>query len=58
MSSGASLAFMVIGLLAMAVAFGTLWRRSRPDAAAQPGSHSQLEREAEQILARAEVEVS
>jgi ribonucrease Y len=57
-SSGASLAFMVVGLLAMAVAFGTLWRRSRPDAAAQPGSRSQLEREAEQILARAEAEAA
>jgi ribonucrease Y len=49
---------MVIGLLAMAVAFGTLWRRSRPGAAAQPGSHTQLEREAEQIIARAEAEAA
>jgi ribonucrease Y len=72
-SSGISLAFMVIGLLALVLAFGVLWRRtavgSRLASAdaiqltdqAEAERRSQLEKlekEAEQLRARAEAEAA
>jgi ribonuclease Y len=64
-SSGLSLAFMVIGLLAVIFALGVVWRRTAnaPGDTAQlaQAERSQLEqvtREAEQIRARAETEAT
>jgi ribonuclease Y len=58
-----ALVFMVIGLLAMAVAFGTLWRRTakpaeHPPAEVETARQAQLEKEADQILARAKTEAA
>jgi ribonucrease Y len=72
-SSGISLAFMVIGLLALVLAFGVLWRRTAvgsrlasADAAQlteqaeaeRRGQLEKLEKEAEQLRARAETEAA
>jgi ribonuclease Y len=64
-SSGLSLAFMVIGLLAVIFAFGVVWRRtaaaSRDTAQVAQADRSQLEqvsKEAELIRTRAETEAA
>jgi ribonuclease Y len=64
-SSGLSLAFMVIGLLAVLFAFGVVWRRtattSRDTAQVAQADRSQLEQvsqEAEHIRTRAETEAA
>ena len=61
MNSGLSLAFMVIGLLAAVFALVVVWRRSAGTPVV-PGNtsvdRSQLEKEAEHILARAETEAA
>jgi ribonuclease Y len=60
-NSGLSLAFMVIGLLAAVFALVVVWRRSSGISAvpgSTPGDRSQLEKEAEHTLARAETEAA
>ena len=61
-SSGLSLAFMVIGLLAVIFAFGVVWRRtaSTPRDAGQltQASRDQVTQEADHIRARAEAEAT
>jgi ribonuclease Y len=60
-NSGLSLAFMVIGLLAAVFALVVVWRRSTGTSAvpgSAPGERSQLEKEAEHVLARAETEAA
>jgi ribonuclease Y len=64
-SSGLSLAFMVIGLLAVIFAFGVVWRRTaappRDTAQVAQADRSQIEqvtKEAEHIRARAETEAA
>ena len=62
MSSGLSLAFMVIGLLAVVFALVVVWRRTpgtpRAPITAGPGQLDSVTREAEQIRARAETEAT
>jgi ribonuclease Y len=61
-SSGLSLAFLVVGLLAVIFAFGVVWRRtaSTPRDAAQltQASRDQVTQEADHIRARAETEAT
>ena len=63
MSSGLSLAFMVIGLLAVVFALVVVWRRTANVPALAPGKaqdtdRAQLDAEAEHIRARAETEAA
>jgi ribonuclease Y len=62
-SSAVSLAFMVVGLLALAVAFITLWRRTAPRTpevtdSAQQEEVDAIRQEAEQIIVRAKAEAA
>ena len=62
MSSGLSLAFMVVGLLAVVLAFGVVWRRtaSTPADAGQLSAADRdlLTQEADHIRARAQTEAT